>query len=272
MKNPNFKISPPELYEPDELAAQLGVECEKCFDTGTFVISIKETRPCECRTKKQAARLFQRAVSCAPEQWQWLTNGFASIRSNKRAVERFALIEGFVDGAKIGSGEGLLDRIEKRRENSFYIWGKTGVYKTTIALALLQEAGRRGRLTAYGLGREFIDTLRTYSLKQTAPESALFYSLDQFAEGRPYSLMIDEIEDTASGLTSYTLSTIFRLVEKAQAHNQQLIITSNRSLDDLLDFWTNRDNRFLKGEADAENYCAKIDRRLQEICTVLELR
>ena len=168
----------------------------------------------------------------------------------------------------------IVDLLEGNAEKSFYLHGATGTYKTTLALALMQEAGRRGQITAYDIGRELIDVIRNYDLdrEKRVPASKSFYSLDQLEGNQlPMCVVLDEIEDTASGLTAYTLSTLFRMIEKFKAHKQQLITTANRSLPDLLDLWRYRDNQFLRGAAMADDYCAKIDRRIQEHCIVIEL-
>jgi DNA replication protein DnaC len=189
------------------------------------------------------------------------------------AREKLARLAAVVEGKTVARGLEIVEFFREEQERSFYLTGETGTLKTTIGLALVQEAGRRGQPAAYDIGRELVDTIREYQLRHTAAPGKRFYSLSQFENpNERFCLMIDEIEDTVSGLTSYTLSTLFRLVEKAQAYQQQIIITSNRSLERLLEFWIKRDSQFLRGEADAENYCAKIDRRLQEICVEVELR
>lgn len=250
---------------------KFGYSCGVCMDVGRIELGGNWVY-CECRKEKIRQARFDDAVRVRPQNWLWLTDGLNSVAQNEPAKRKLSALSAACDGKIVARGEEILKRLADNQTKSFYFYGATGTLKTTLGLALLQEAGRRGQLTAYDLGRELIDTIRDYQIKNLTSTGKRFYSLTQLENDMPMCLMIDEIEDTVSGLTSYTLSTLFRLIEKAQAYRQQIIITSNRSLEDLLEFWKMRDRRFLRGEADAENYCAKIDRRLQEICVVMELR
>lgn len=232
---------------------------------------------CVCRQEEARQQLFRIAVNNRPNgdhgEWSWLTDGLASIRSNDQCMEKLSKMSAVMNGEKMS--DSIVDLLEDNAECSFYIYGPTGTYKTTLAIALMQEAGRRGQITAYDIGRELIDTLRNYDLdrEKRAPASKRFYSLDQLeGNASPICVVLDEIEDTASGLTAYTLSTLFRMIEKFKAHKQQLITTSNRNLNSLLDLWEYRDRQFLKGQAMAGDYCAKIYRRMQEHCHMLELQ
>ena len=260
---------------PETAPDNLPGVCPICFGSDMEVIPGKGAKLCGCREEIARQQLFRLAVNNRPNgvhgEWGWLTDRLNSIRTNDRCMEKLSTMSAVMNGEKI---DGILDLLEDNAEHSFYIHGATGTYKTTLAIALMQEAGRRGQSTAYDIGRELIDTIRSYDLDhdKRVPAKKKFYSLEQL-EGNPLPLcvVLDEIEDTASGLTAYTLSTLFRMIEKFKAHKQQLIATSNRSLPSLLDVWRYRDKQFLRGAAMAEDYCAKIDRRLQEHCIVLEL-
>jgi len=252
------------------------VKCLTCGDT-TWEYVGDAVKRCGCQLELIRKALFAKAVASRPNgdfgEWAWLVDGFVSVRANERMMKALGRLELIQNGRLIGSGARIVDWLEKNSHQSFYIHGATGTYKTTLALAVMQEAGRRGQRTAYDIGRELIDAIRNNDLGKETSSTKQFRSLDQLeTHGLPFCLLIDEIEDTASGLTAYTLSTIFRMIEKFKAFKQQLVMTSNRSLEQLLDVWKYRDSQFLKGAAMAEDYCAKIDRRLQEHCLVLELK
>ena len=259
--------------ERQRIAEAFGYKCTNCFDVGQYDAGGGIWEICFCRTERKRRRRFEKAVGLRPQNWNWMTDGFNSVAGSARTIEKLETLEAVSGGKIFARGREIVERLRSNQDKSFYLHGETGTLKTTLGLALVQEAGRRGKETAYDIGRELIDAVRDFQFGQKTAPGAGFYSLAQMENaGSPLCLMVDEIEDTASGLTSYTLSTLFRLVEKAQAYNQQLIFTSNRSLESLLKHWIRRDKKFLRGEADAENYCAKIDRRLQEICLTIELR
>lgn len=275
------RSSLPSLSEvPDTIPEVLPGVCGICFGSGMETVPGKGARMCECRKAAAREQLFRIAVNNRPNgeygEWSWLTDGFRSIRSSTRCMEKLSAMTAAIvsNGEVVERTSSIVDLLEDNADRSYFISGPTGTYKTTLAIALMQEAGRRGQLTAYDIGRELIDVLRSYDLdhEKRVPASKSFYSLEQLEGNQmPFCLVLDEIEDTASGLTAYTLSTLFRMIEKFKAHKQQLITTSNRSLPSLLDAWLYRDRNFKRGEAMAEDYCAKIDRRIQEHCIVIEL-
>lgn len=140
-------------------------------------------------------------------------------------------------------------------------------HKTTFAWALMQEAGKRGQKVGGNTGRALADSIRNYSLHGTIEKGASFYALTQLeAEGERFCVLIDEIE--LFPVSEYSLSTLFELVDKVQSNEQQIIITSNKTIDELFAKWQNTDR---DGKANAVDYCEKLNRRFREICVVVDL-
>lgn len=230
-------------------------QCSVCRDSGWLFLE-KPLRRCDCRLQKIRAARFQKAVELTPRKFReqyGVRNGLLSLQTDAPAKEKQTEI---------------LRLLEKNSEKSFYFYGKTGTRKTTFAWALLQEAGRRGQKVGGDTGRTLADTLRNYALRQTLPtQNNSFYSLAQLKEpNERFCVLIDEIE--LFPVTDYSLSTLFELVDTVQSYEQQLIITSNKSLKELFNKWEQTDR---DGKANAVDYCEKLSRRLREVCAMVEI-
>ncbi len=239
----------------DEWARQFN--CIRCQDTGfdfQAMLAGRGSIPCVCRLEKIRLERFQTAVRLTPRKFNWITDGLNSVPEMPDVHPRQPKI---------------LQQLRRAQnsEKSYFFWGKTGTHKTTLALALMQEAGRRGEKVSYEVGRSLIDNIRNFQINAAIPADKAIYSLEHLETTERLCLLIDEIEDTASSLTSYTLSILFGVVERCQAFEHQLLITSNTSLERLLEKWIIRDKT---GEADAENYANKIGRRISEMCVKVD--
>ncbi len=215
------------------------------LDTGKLV-------KCECAVERIRQQRFNRAVEITPMNFKWITDGINSIP----------------EMAKVHPMQPKhLRTLKDNLNGSFYFYGKTGTHKTTFGWALVQEAGRRGQKVGGNSGAALSDTIREYSFNNKILNNASFYSLNQLEtnEGR-FCLFIDEIETFKR--TEYGFATLFELIEKVQAYKHQLIITSNKSIDQLIGEWVQRD---VDGKANAANYCEKLARRITEVCSPLAL-
>lgn len=228
-------------------------ECFDCKDSGWIYVGESVER-CKCRKDKIRKERFQVSINLTPQKFReqyGVTDGLNSIVPNPKIHSRHPE---------------YLAMLKRNPEKSFYFFGKTGTHKTTFAWALMQEAGRRGQKVGGNTGRQLADTIRNYSLHQSLPKNASFYSLEQLETSERFCVLIDEIE--LFPVTEYSLSTLFELVDKVQAYEQQLIITSNKSVSELLQKWIDTDR---EGKANAVDYCEKLARRFKEICVPVDL-
>jgi DNA replication protein DnaC len=134
-----------------------------------------------------------------------------------------------------------LEQLRAGSAHSYFLFGETGTHKTSFAVALMQEAGRRGQLVNFAVGKTCIDDIRNYQLNRIVPQNRTFYSLEQLETDEPLCLVIDELDDTLSTFSSYTISTLFAITEAVQAYRHQLLITSNDDLETVLENWCARD-------------------------------
>lgn len=230
-------------------------KCAACRDTGWNFLASPVTR-CECTRERLRLARFRKAIELTPRKFRELhgiTDGLASIAPDAKIHPR---------------QPGILRELKEHPVGSYFFFGETGTHKTSFACALMQEAGRRGQLVNFAVGKTAIDDIRNFQLNKTAPASRAFYSLEQLETEESVCLVIDELDDTLATFSSYTLSTLFAIVELVQAYRHQLIVTSNDSLETILTNWCERDpdNKF-----NTTNYAKKIGRRLKEICRIKDL-
>jgi DNA replication protein DnaC len=242
-----------QMIENAPVDVDLKFNCVQCEDSssGFDIRHYRETgklQRCECAKDRVKKERFFKAVEATPRKFGWITDGLNSVPLMPKIHPRQPIV---------------LEKLRQNSDRSYFFFGKTGTHKTTLALALMQEAGRRGMKTSYEVGRSLVDNIRNFQNKGIRPKNKEIYTLEQFETDEKFCLLIDEIEDTASSLTPYTLSVLFAVAEKCQAYEHQLLITSNCSLPVLLNKWIARDT---EGAADAENYANKIGRRIKEMC------
>ena len=237
------------------------VNCLRCEDSDNAIDKIHfrltgEVVRCPCAIEKDRARRFHRAVELTPRKFRE-THGIVDGLNSMRPMP-----EVHPNQPK------ELEKLRRNATKSFYIYGKTGSHKTTLAWALMQEAGRRGQPVGGNTGKSLIDTLRSYQFDKKLPRNGeTFYELSQLENNKTrFCLLIDDIDGLV--ITEYTFGLLWDLLDKVQAYDQQLIITANKSIDKLLSEWATRDR---DGRANAVNFCEKIARRLKEITADVDL-
>lgn len=247
----------------DEIRADF--ECQICFDVGAVVEPYENgtgrTRavPCICRTAKIRKARFEAAVNLTPSLYRdrhMVYDGLNAIEDRPQAHPKQPEVL-----AK------LRKRIQTHPNQSYFFFGRTGAHKTTFAWALVQEAGRLGKLVGGNTGKSLIDTLRNYAIHQRMPARGIsFYALEQLeTEPGRFCVLIDDIDGII--ISEYTFGLLWDLLDKVQTYEQQLIITSNKAIRPMLSDWMSRDD----GRANSVNYSEKLIRRMSEICLDIDL-
>jgi hypothetical protein len=239
------------------------VECRICMDVGMTVEEVdgggRRARNCQCRTTKIRKARFDKAVALTPR----------TFRENHKVYDGLRMIEPRpqTHPKQPEVLERLLKRIVTHPNQSYFFFGRTGAHKTTFAWALVQEAARLGKIVGGNTGKSLIDSLRNYAIHGTIPRDQSFYSLEQLeTSAERFCVLIDDIDGIL--ISEYTFALLWDLLDKVQAYQQQLIITSNRSIDDLIEDWNERDR---DGRANAANFSQKLARRLKETCLDIDL-
>ena len=239
-------------------------KCDRCEDSeGGFDLKIyretRELKKCRCAVERVRLARFHQAIEITPSQFS----------------TRFGIIDGLESAKKLrdinADQKKLIARLEKSPDKSLYLFGKTGRYKTTIAWSCVQESGRRGLHVGGNTGRALADVLRNYAFGSYEEKKAIrgknsFYSLTQLETKDKICVLIDDIE--VMPVTEYALASLFELVEKIQTYEQRLIITSNKSIDNLVRGFQTADR---DGRAKAVDYSQKLLRRLKELCVEVEV-
>jgi len=249
LKESNFVITPDEF------------DCELCRDTPSGMVIVNgEAKRCVCHFERVKKMRFQNAVDITPKIFRdvyGITDGLVSMLPRPQTHPKQPTV--LQSLREITASE--------KPDRSFFFFGRTGAHKTTFAWALMQEAGRRGQTVGGNTGKSLIDTLRNYALHGTNLNTASFYAIEQLERhGEKMCVLIDDIDGIV--ISEYTFGLLWDLLDKVQAYQQQLIITANRSIDDLLIDWCSRDR---DGRANAVNYSEKLARRLKEVCTDVDL-
>lgn len=231
--------------------------CEVCRDTGFVFDTLgrAEQRPvrCPCKTEKIRQEKFRLAVAATPERFSWLKDGLNSIKP---------------DAGKHPKQEIVLDALRADPAASYYFYGVTGSGKTSFAWALYQEAGRRGKSTGGDTMNKIMGAWRAFEFERIVAKGASIYSIEQLNDPeKRWCILLDEIE--TAKLSEYTLRTLFDIIDTAMTRGHQLIVTSNKPLDALVADWIRKDR---DGTFEAENFGAKIRRRVFEYCRRIDLR
>lgn len=248
-------LSAPRSTEDADLPQ---IECGLCSDSG-FVRSDGGVKRCECRKAKIRKARFAASVEMTPKLFReryGIVNG----------LESFRVLPSFKNDHP-RQGE-VVEMVSKAPWKSFYIFGRTGAHKTTLAWALVQEAGRAGKITGGNTGKSLIDTLRKYSNEGVRSKDDTFYSLKQIETNTDrICILIDDI-DGITPLTEHTFATLWELLDKVMAYEQQLIVTSNRSIEEMFASWASRDR---ESRASVELFSEKLIRRFNEVFVDIDL-
>jgi DNA replication protein DnaC len=121
--------------------------------------------------------------------------------------------------------------------------GSNGTGKTHIAWALYRHAVVSGRTSIGCLLSELIDSYKTWELandEEKLKARPLILPDDLKVNGKRYTLFLDEFEKARA--TEFTSETLFRLLNAIRDFGHQLIVTSNKNWEGLLDRWSKIDD------------------------------
>ena len=236
-------------------------KCTICRDTGMMEIQRGEYQgrpcfglvPCNCRRQKIFRERFSTVVRNTPKEYFYLTDGMKSLKpDNSRHPKQAAVIS----------------RISEKPDDSYLFFGVSGSGKSVISWALAQSAALAGKQVFCGTAEILIASFRTWQIYDRRIENCELYSLEQLVgNGDRWLILIDEIEKVK--LSDYTLRTLFTIIKTAIENGHQLVITANRTLEEIEDRWIALDG---DGKLDAENYASAIRRRLNECCVPVDMR
>lgn len=236
--------------------------CGVCRDMGMKLVRDGDYRGnpqfvavvCDCRKQRVFESRFNHVLFNTPQEYSFLKNGLESVVPDlKRHPKQGKIVE----------------RIREFPADSYLFFGLSGCGKSLLSWAIAQSAARAGKQIFFGTADELIDSFRTWLVHQRKIEKLNLRSLEQLQDPKEdkWLIMIDEIDKTK--LTDYSLKTLFGIIKTAVEYGHQLIVTSNRTLEEVEDRWLLKDK---DGSLDAENYASVIRRRLNEYCVPVDMR
>lgn len=137
-----------------------------------------------------------------------------------------------------------IDKIRETRRG-MYIWGTVGTGKTYAAFAIMKRLGELGLRATFHTAPELLDLIRDDFDKKDS------YNLDRLLENRGVLIIDDLGTEKAS---EWVTETLHKLIDKRYREVLPTIITSNNSLDELVDRLGDR-----------------IPSRLAEMCDIVQL-
>lgn len=209
---------------------------------------------CDCQRQDLFRTRFEVVLKHTPEEYGFLQRGLESIKPD---INRHP------------KQEKILEKIKSAPAESYLFYGLSGCGKSAVSWAMAQTAALTGKQVFCGTAELLILSFQTWMIKHEKLQKASLWSFDQLLDPKAdkWFIMIDEIEKIK--LSDYTLRTLFGIIKIAKEQGHQLVVTANRTLQEIEDRWMAIDT---DGKLDAENYAAVIRRRLMEYCNTVDMR
>jgi DNA replication protein DnaC len=227
---------------PLEQPTPNGFDCPVCHGAEMEIVPGKGARLCECAKQKRRAKLLERI----PAKFNQVR--LESIKADSSRHQKQATV---------------LELLRKNPERSFFIAGKPGVGKSMLTWALYRhivESGDRAIIccTLSDLLEEYRAVFRAMQLKEE-PISPRLVAEDLMQNRTKYSVFLDDIDK--ANVTDYVSEQVYRLINAVYENNHQLVVTTNKTVDDLKRQYNRTD--------DARG--GPIIRRMIENATVIEM-
>lgn len=211
-----------------------------------------EAKICDCRNERIYQKRYEEVCANTPAEYTFLINGLDSLRAeNSRHPKQSQIIE----------------KIKEKPSESYSFFGLSGCGKSVISWAIAQTAARNGKKVYAGTADTLILSFITKQIHGRKLDKVELNSIEQLTIGDKWLIFIDEIEKVK--LSDYTLRTLFSIIKTSIENGHQLVITANRTLEEVEERWIKLDR---DGTLDAENYASAIRRRLNEYCIPVDMR
>ena len=237
--------------------------CSLCDDSGLRIVEEngqRVARPCECRIRRRAERMLERAR--IPKRYEHCTleNYESGFRGADKSLKSARLMmQRFVEGYPVETeGKGLL------------LTGDIGVGKTHVAVGLLKEL-----ITKRGVSGLFYDYREL--LKQVQNSYNKDVSATELSILRPVLeaevLVLDELG--AAKPTDWVWDTVAQILNSRYNERRTTIITTNYANEGSLLGGAPQESaakRAMRDETLGDRIGERMLSRLQEMCVVVEMR
>lgn len=221
--------------------------CKKCNDTGRI-----NGKLCSCIKERVAELELQKISKIAP--------------IDECDFESFDL--NYYKGITDDKGNDVYDRTKKiydylkaysedfhKTSKNLYMFGKTGLGKTHLALACAKKAVESGYNVVYGTAGSILSALEDEKFRHISAK----YSLDSVIDAE--LLIIDDLGAEFS--TSFTLATIHNIIESRLLAKKPTIITTNLDIDGIKEKYGERITSRIIGSYEPLKFDGKDIRQLK---------
>lgn len=216
--------------------------CEICYGVGMEIVPGKGARTCECRLTEERKRLL------ANIPHKFATSCLGSLIPDASVHPKQASI---------------LSALRAEPEGSYFFAGRPGKGKTMFMWALYRHAVETGTRTVavYSLSdllEEYRQVFRSLEMNEM-PRIPKLLPENLQQNKRKYAVFLDDIDK--ANATDYAAEQVYRLVNAIYEYGHQIVVTTNKSEQQLIDQYNKRDDS--RGEP--------IVRRLIDGSTVIEM-
>lgn len=200
---------------------QRSVSCARCFDTGKEVVEGKGARPCPaCIKRGRIAKIPERFVDARLDLLQPIN-------------------------AKHAKQAEILSFMRKEPESSYFFAGRPGTGKTLFMWALYRHAveSERPKIVITTL-TSLLDEYRAFIRASSAGDVPRYPRLspEELNQGETrYSIFLDDVDK--ANPTDYAAEQIFAIVNAIYEHKHQLVVTTNKSVSELIAHFDRSDDR-----------------------------
>lgn len=191
------------------------IKCHKCRDL-TFIIEDTVAYPCECRGIREAKRILER--SGISNEFRKKTFDNFKYDSDLQLIKAYSISKGYVEDFK---------NIEKNRTNSIILTGQVGSGKTHLSMAICNCLMDKGIGVIYMGYREEI-----VRIKQNIMDPYYYNKImNKYKNSRV--LLIDDL--FKGNITGSDINIIFEIINHRYFNNLPVIVSSEKSLKEIID-------------------------------------
>lgn len=210
-----------QLQISPNASAPISVSCGRCFDTGKEIVEGEGARPCPaCIKRGRIAAIPLRFSGVKLEDLQPLNAKHA------RQAEAIAYMR-------------------KHPDASYFFAGSPGTGKTLFMWALYRQAveDEQAKVVITTLAG-LLDEYRAFIRANAAGDNPRYprLSAEELNQGeRRYSIFLDDVDK--ANPTDYAAEQIFAIVNAIYEHKHQLVVTTNKSIKELIAHFDRSDDR-----------------------------